>query len=407
MDCAQYHIYFYSYITDDYPAIPPEQMEHLQTCPTCRRQIEVLRQAIAVSETAQAPISHEYLALHFRLLDQTVDCTSVKPFLPLLAMTTLPLHCRTPITAHLESCSACQADLKSLSALQLSDAQLLEASRTLTLNAPPGEGFPAHAKCVLSAMCMRPASGVWTVATLSGQDADDALQVTTLGPAARPNLRVSRRTFSAAAAGLAAALVLIAALLFVGTPSAGVLDLRQFYNSLAEVQNVSIRTTTPEETEPVQHLWISQTQGIRLFKSPEKTVLYDVNARKMTLLDHVSLATQIKTAESMPADFQLPWGLLPFRNVTQISTEFQWRRVDTHPDGATVIYELSWIEPLSGGRTIEKKWIGYLDRTTHLPSRIDWHERFGEQSPYRLMMTMEITYPQTDAVLDAVRDSGL
>jgi hypothetical protein len=38
--------YYYSFIEKDYQAIPPETMEHLRSCPTCRGQIERLEQAL-------------------------------------------------------------------------------------------------------------------------------------------------------------------------------------------------------------------------------------------------------------------------------------------------------------------------------------------------------------------------
>jgi hypothetical protein len=408
MDCTQYQDYYYSFIEEDYQAIPPEQLEHLRSCPVCLEQIEKLKQTLGGLSEVSSTASHDHLALHFRLLERAADCASIKPLLPCLAMASLPIYVRTPATVHLEACPACRADYEKLFALRLTDVQLLRASRFLMTNETTCEGLSEQAERVLSAVRKRPSSGVLTYATFPVQDEAEALKVETIYPsAARMTLR-PRRSLRIAAAGLAAAVLMVGALLFVGTPSAGALDLHQFYEALAGVQNLSIQTIAPEETEPVQTIWISQTQGVRLFKSPEKSVLYDLNTKTTTLRDNVSVTTRVETASSTPPDsLQLPWGLLPFRDVKHLAKGFQWKRLDTLAEGQIVVYELSWTEPMSGQRIIEKKWVGYLDKMTHLPERIEWYERFGDQAFYRLLMKMVITYPETETVLEAVRSSGL
>lgn len=410
MDCQAYYNYYYSYIEKDFQAIPPKSLEHLRSCPICRRQIEQLEQSLVLSTDAPSPASYESLALQFRLLDQAVDCTCVKPFLPCLAMASLPIYCRTPVTAHLEACPACRADYEKVLALQMTEGELLRASRFLMRDERPGEGFSEQAERVLSSIRVRPNSGVLTTAALSGQNDADTLRVATLRSAGSPETMRSRRMWRLAAPGLAAAaaaMALFAALLFVGTPSAGALDLHQFYGALAGAQNLSIQTLAPEEDAYVQQLWVSQTQGLRLIETPEKTVLYDLNAKTMTLRDNELLTTTVRVVESFPNDLQLPWGLLPFKDVTQISEGFEWRQINSMSDGQIVVYELTWKEMLTGRYSLEKRWVGYIDRATYLPERIEWYERFVDQSSYRLLTTMEIIYPKTEAVLEAVHRSGL
>lgn len=406
MKCEQVHEYYYSFIEKNNEAIPPESLEHLRSCPHCREQIAQLEHAVGRPLEAQSPLLHEQLALHFRLLGQMTDCRTVRTFLPSLAMTSLPVVCQTPVTAHLEACQACRADYEILLALRLTDDQLIEATRFLATDRADSKsaaGISVEADQVLSAIRKRSSSGVLTCATFCGQDDTTVLQVVTTYPAAVPTALRSGRLFRVSVSGLAAAVVLMAALLLIQPPALRALDLQQLYRSLADAQNLSIRTTTPEEDSPLQHIWISQSQGIRLFESPEKTVFYDLNAKTMAVRDNVLSTVTHKPADSAASDYlQLPWGLLPFRDITQLSKGFVWKQIDTESSGQIIVYELAWTETPAGGRTIDKKWVGYLNRRTHLPETIEWYERLGGQPSYTLMMTMSITYPQASEILDAV-----
>lgn len=407
MDCQNYQDYYYSYIEADDAAIPPECLEHIRSCPTCRAQIEHLEQSLSARADAPPLASHDHLALHFKLLGQRVDCTTIKPFLPCLATTALAVHVQTPVTAHLKACSACRADYKKLLSLKLTDAQLLNVARFFAADEPLGEGFPPEAEQVLSAIQQRPDADIVTVAEWSDSAAPDALHVRTLHPTAARTTHAWPRAFKTAA-GLAAAVILVAVLLFFQTPPAGALDLRQFYDALAAAQNLSIQTTVPEESDPIQHIWISQTRGLRLFESAEKTTLVDLNAGETVLRNNTTGITEMKpVTTAKPDDLQLPWGLLPFRDVTQIADGFQWERLDTPHDASTVVYELSWTDTAIGRQPLHKKWVGYLDRTTHLPEKIEWYERFEQEASYRLVMTMTVTYPKDEVIIEAVRQSGL
>lgn len=408
MECEKFRADYYSFIENDFEAISPESLEHLRSCPQCRRHMAQLEQAVAAPSKPQPPLPHEHLAVHFRLLGQTTDCQAVKPFLPSLAMTSLPVCVQTPVTAHLEACRACRADYQTLRTLRLTDEQLLEASRFLAVESGEDTSLSVEAKRVLSAIRRRPPSGVTTCATFSEQDDTHALQVAATIPAAARTAVHSRRSFRVAASGLAAAVVLTAALLMIPPMTVRALDMQHLYQSLADVQNLSIRTTTPDEDQPLQHIWISHSQGLQLFESPDKTVLYDLNKKTMTVRDNVLATVSQRPAESASPDYlQLPWGLLPFRDITQLSKGYVWKQVDTESVGQIVVYELSWTETPAGGLSIDRKWVGHLDRQTHLPEKIEWYERFGGQPSYTLMMTMTITYPDTPTVLEAVQNAEL
>ncbi len=407
MECKQVCEYYYSYLEKAYESIPPAQLSHLQSCTACQHEVERLAQSLAASAEVQNPASCHYLALHYRMLGQWVDCAAAKPFLPCLAMASLPLHAHTPITAHRDACSACRADQEAIASLHLSDEQLMDASRFLAGRGELAEGICEQARTVLTAIRRRSLSVVLTRASFSEPDESNALQVEIADVSSKRANVASRRMPRLVAATAMAAMLMVAVLLFVRLPSVEALDLQRFYNALADAQTILIRTAVPEEDAPVQRIWISQAHGLRLFESPEKTVLYDVNTQRLLRRDSAHSGAQaIHVAVAGAPDYlQLPWGLLPFKDITQLSEHCQWTRLDDLSDERTVVYELFWAETMSAGRAIEKKWVGFLDRATHLPHAIHRYERLAGQSSWRLVMTTEVAYPEPSSVLEAVRSA--
>ena len=407
MECKQVCEYYYSYLEKAYESIPPAQLNHLQSCTACQHEVERLARSLAASAEKQNPASCHYLALHYRMVGQWVDCAAAKPFLPCLAMASLPLHVRTPITAHRDACSACRADHQAIASLHLSDEQLMEASRFLAGRGKLAEDICEQARTVLTAIRRRSLSGVATRASFSEPNDSNVLQVEIADLSSKRANVASVRMPRLIAATATAAILMVAALLFVRLPSVEALDLQRFYNALADAQAILIRTTVPEEDAPVQRIWISQTHGLRLFESPEKTVLYDVNTHRLFRRDSADSDVQAinVAAAGAPDHLQLPWGLLPFKDITQLSEHCQWTRLDEVSDERTVVYELFWTEALSADRVIEKKWVGFLDRATHLARTIHRYERLAGQSSWQLVMTAEVAYPEPSSVLEAVRSA--
>ena len=107
-------------------------------------------------------------------------------------------------------------------------------------------------------------------------------------------------------------------------------------------------------------------------------------------------------------ELEVPWGLLPFRNVSELPAGYQWNGVQDEnllkePD--TVIYDLVWTQPLSGGRQIKRKWRGYLNAYSKLPYRIEWWDQLPGQE-FMKMTTVLIGYPENEEVLERIRAEG-
>ena len=408
MKCQASQSSYYSYMEGDFDAIPAETLGHLETCSTCQEGIAHLRQALDVPFSASAPRSDQVLALHFCLLDRWVDCDSVRSLLPLSAIASLPILVQTPVTAHLAACSACRRDLQKLKALRLSDGDLLSASRWLAEDAVAAGQLPSQVTAVLSAMRRRAGSGIATCAGFSPNDESGTLQVRTrivrpVHAASRFGTRLRR-----AAAGITAAAVLLAVLVMVVQPKrADALELRRIYETITQVQHLSIVTTIPEEETPLQRIWASQTLGLRLFESGGEMTLYDLNTRGAWVRQGAEPAVPAqRTVFSPPVFLQPPWGLLPFRDIRQLPEGMEWKRLDTLSDEQWVVYELSWMETLQSGRILQKKWLGTLDRDTLLPVRIQWFQRFEDRRTDTLQMTMEVTYLSEQKFMDAVNARG-
>ena len=74
-------------------------------------------------------------------IGREVSCHTVKPYLPLQADPVLAVRVQTPITAHIEHCRACSADVEMLGGLDLSQKQLYRLSRMFA-EEPDAASYP-------------------------------------------------------------------------------------------------------------------------------------------------------------------------------------------------------------------------------------------------------------------------
>lgn len=342
---------------------------------------------------------YRYLSRHFGWLNRAVDCAAARPFLPLMLISSWQVRVQTPITAHIDHCHACRADVRRLAGLGLSDADLIQASKRLAGQMDACQTFSPAVQAVIEAIVDRSGSGV--VTTSGFVEGQETLRVHTARP--RGGWMSGRGRM---AAGLAAAIVVMAALLWMRMPQATALDVNQFYQSLKRVENLSVRTVDSPHQTLLQQIWVSQPLGLRLFQSDNRKVLCRTDVNRQIWQDGQGQITVLPSVAAAPDVLLPPWGLLPFRDLALLSSGYDWRRQES-PDSAVHVYELSWVETAADGRRLEKLWRGRLDRRTHLPLTIEWYERVSADQPYQLMLTMEVSYPDSQTVRQAVLDSGL
>jgi len=215
-------------------------------------------------------------------------------------------------------------------------------------------------------------------------------------------------------AAVAAAVILVAILL-LNIPVAKAVDLGQIYKALDRIKNVYLTSFVPEKTEPTQEMWISRALNIKMFKTETRWVLWDVKNRFRKSRD---LNTNlIKTAElnddvfvQVEETMDVPWGLLPFNNISAVPEDAKWQQVvnesieTTLPD--TELYDLMWIEKKLGGSIVYKKWRGYIDVETKLPKRVERREKRTQEEEYELLTFTTVAYPTAVEIRVVIKDAG-
>lgn len=148
--CQEAEVYYYDLLCPDEAAVPEPVRRHVAACPACQEQMHRLREALFEDQRDPGPSrawdeeTIEVLAQQFRLLDQQVTCSDVKPFLPTLALASPQIRIPTPVTVHVDHCLPCAEDLAALRELNLTTDQLKRLSRFFepSHDRDAGEGRP-------------------------------------------------------------------------------------------------------------------------------------------------------------------------------------------------------------------------------------------------------------------------
>lgn len=399
MNCENAILYYYDYLQQP-GAVPAGIKEHIDTCAACQAQVERLREEL--SRPAQSPYKARRLQLHYQLLDQWIACDRVRPFLPSLLVPALEMTFPTPVTAHVEHCPACREDLQKIASLGLSDGGLVQASAYLADDQDRDHGLDAAARVVLARIKQCQAAPTLTRTHLPQTDdpqqewLSDAVTVDVRRRAsARPKPQrpaPARRTVSVWVSSGIAAAVLFALLLVLPTAKLEALDVEHLYANLETVRNIHIRKTDDSELETI---WIAQGLGVYLFRQGDHVVF--VNPQSGTIYRLQDGAVQTVTGNSN-LELERPWGLLPFKHISQLPADYEWAYVgdDVLDDGVKVrVYEWTWRETLKNQVQVKRIWRGYLDERSYLPYRIEWLDQFGD-APAERVMEMIVRYP-TDA----------
>lgn len=207
----------------------------------------------------------------------------------------------------------------------------------------------------------------------------------------------------------AAAVILIALALFFSIPAAKAMNLGQIYEALEKVKNVCISSFVPGKTEPIRKEWVSRGLNIRLQKTQEQVVLFDLQNRIRKIKD--SSTDSVQTT-SIAGDFLVKvesfiagsFGLMPFSDIIKVLEDAQWNHVDDKnietavPD--TEVYDLIWIEKEQWFR----KWRVFVDLATNLPKRTEWFWKSTPEGEYILESIKVVTYP-TDSEIEALIQS--
>ena len=212
----------------------------------------------------------------------------------------------------------------------------------------------------------------------------------------------------------AAAVILIACSIFFTASVAQAIDLEHVYKALKQIKNVYIATLIPDSTEPVQEKWISQTLSITVLKTNAEWALWDLQNRSIKsknpnggLIETTRVEDDALSA--MKESASVPWGLLPFANVSSVPDNAKWQQVadeaiDAGASGIE-IYDLMWTEQNLNGLPVYKKRRLYIDAETMLLQKVERWQKFTEED-YKLRTVMQIRYPDDSEIRAIITEAG-
>jgi hypothetical protein len=463
--CISVQEYYYDLICPDgMREIPKEALEHIHQCKECHEEMDRLREVLAsegndVQEALpQGPALPSILESHFSCLDHPVDCSTVKRFLPVLAVPALKVTIPTPITVHLEHCPACLRDFHALQNLHLTDAQLSRLSRLFAGESCQGDSRKSDEQIaaiagqddgrLIQSIMTRPNSGVVTRFSFNTasqekpQSANDRsysqseYQVTVTTetgmpgqPAETPQTPHRKAAFASGKKTLvhilksrniqsaaAAVLVLFGMMFLFQIPAAKGVYLREIYQTLQEVRCLHLVRTSPAREKPLEEIWISKESNLVLIKNQAGVVLWNL-PKKMRKVK--TIGTNAIQTESLNQDqinnlntyIRRSFDLMPFDGVSSMPDNASWNQMsmENTPDAipGTTLYELTWYQqPGYVGTAHYFKWRCYLDLKTNIPQKTELYTSSDPNDGYVLISTITAQSISKETLDKAIQSLG-
>jgi len=284
----------------------------------------------------------------------------------------------------------------------------------------------------ISTIIERPDSGIYTVFTL--QDSSESVNrntnrygeyginvqvISSSGPEGRNRLEQNtqtvqsrNRTFKLHYTSLvkpataAAAVFLIAFLLWFHTPQAVASELSDIYNFLASVKNIHIQRFVPGSSKPVQEHWVSTELNLTFSKNQNgQTALWDFTNNILKARCYGELTIHQLSSDQAKAGLMIYYeiGFLPFRRISDLPAGARWQQIDdvTPFNENSELYELSWPQSEINGIVRRKIWRVFL--IDHRPTKLEWYIEFDNNNKDRKLETLIlIDYPKTEQVKSVV-----
>lgn len=200
----------------------------------------------------------------------------------------------------------------------------------------------------------------------------------------------------------AAAAILIAAALLLNTPTAKAVTIEQIYKAIDKIRNVYVASFVPGRKEPIQEKWVSRALNVYMTRTGEQLVLWDLQnkIKKTKNSGSDSVETTELSAAKMITEIGMKvttfLGLVPFADLSVIPADASWSQVtDQGLAGITEgveVYDLTWVEKLSDGSTVDRKWRVFVDPATNLPRRTEFYERLSGDSERKLRSLKVVKY---------------
>ena len=417
-------------------SVPDDVHEHVASCADCRSDIDRLRDMLASAgrrvdseQRRRDSAIAELLSLHFAWVDELVTCTQVKPFLPGLADPLLRVRIPTPITAHVDNCSACSGELSTLRDADLTHTQLCRLSRILAddLDADSDVAEVRAAFPPVVDMLERPDSGIATRFTFSepAESHPGEPQTTRLidvevidqrqnETAARQHVLIASLKRYVGPAIAAAAVVLLGfAMLFNGT-AASALGPALLERAIRQAENIHISVFRGDGTEPTQQKWASRSQGIYMTATLTATggqewVLWDTangRIKSKDTIDAVTAEVPLDQHQSTKIRKIVNSSLdLTPENMSNLPPNYRWERVadgEVLPeDRACEVYDLTWTK----SEGVLRKLRYFVVPETRLPERVEFYRPFSTGGEPLLQMYMEVESLDDAEMVTAIKEA--
>ncbi len=399
----------------DFKGISTETLQHLSLCPDCRKRLYNERKTISKNlpqNIKQSPIPCDAICAA-DIFDYVVPY-GINPDRDRYAMF------RKSLTSHLINCPICLDKMQKLhdavySILERQESGIVTCfklgnSARDSIVSNPDEAYEGQP---IEVQVFDKSNESDTIE--SGSPGPKLVEAPTEGLKPKQRLSIiSIRPFIKPAA-VAAVLILTGILLFINSPVTKAAYLGHIYEALKQIKNVYLTTFVPEKATPAQQIWISQELNIKMFKTEKQCVLWDIKGKSKKSKDVNTGAIKIeelnndalaKVGETM----NVPWGLLPFSNISAVPKGAKWQKVtDENIDtniANTKVYDLVWTDKGLNGSIIHRRWRGYIGIKTKLPKRIEWWEKLAEDEEYELTTVINVDYPSTSEIQDAIEDAG-
>jgi len=212
-------------------------------------------------------------------------------------------------------------------------------------------------------------------------------------------------------AASAAAVILIATVLFLNIPTAKAVTLERIYKAIEKIKNIHISSFVPDRKEPVQEQWVSRVLNISILKTQKESVLWDITnkIKKVKHPDDNPIETTTLSSETIPQIKSIiigSLGLVPFQTMSEIPNDARWSRVDDKyqeiADGIEV-YDLMWIKKAFDGSKVFWKWRVFVDAKTTLPRRVEWYQKSSIDNEYILKSISIIKYLDDRGMQEAIK----
>ena len=425
--CQKAMVYYYDYLSSQRNSVPDDVRAHIEECPYCQHELNALQQidleTHADSTLTSAQTTH--LELHFALAGQPIQCSTIKAFLPVMAIPQQEVTVATPVTTHIDHCDPCREELRALKELDLSVLQYGYVSQIFSNGAIQNpEAFSDWQTETISAMLKRPDSGITTcfrlkdpleneskksfeveVSTEQPAHTEKLTSVPVEAPAVHPvSSRLPQRRWLLRPLAAAAVLVFGILLLFQ-SPSVQATDIGQIYEALKNVRNIAMAQYDADEADPVQQTWISRSLNLKLTRTGESFALWNIADRTQKLYNTNNAQTQSLTLDTeaihgLTKTMDAPYGLLPFKNTSELPPGAIWKKEADVKE--TEIYNLFWTQETAGAVPVEYQWQCHVDAVTKQPLTIKWGKKEPATQDYEFTTVIEITYPTEGQVKDVL-----